>query len=294
LPEQNSKPRRKQRDESLTYPLFTEPSPIRSILPDLGRPPAAPLPATARQELAPGPAPASIAKPPVSQALDVTRIFQEEYRLLRPRAPMLPFHIRFRRFVSLNTTIRLREGELHVSLSDILESAPESVLHAIAHILIAKIYKKPIDPGHNNRYKRFQYSEPVARRTEQIRSTRGQKRILGPEGRYYHLEHIFDELNERFFQNLLGRPTLTWSEHHARRLLGHYDAAHNTIVVSKIFDRPSSPRYAIEYLLYHEMLHLKHPVSVRGTRRCVHSPAFRADEKRFPQLKEALAFLKRL
>jgi len=50
-------------------------------------------------------------------------------------------------------------------------------------------------------------------------------------------------------------------------------------VVSKVFDRPSSPRYAIEYLLYHEMLHLKHPVSVRGTRRCVHSAAFKADEK---------------
>jgi len=65
-------------------------------------------------------------------------------------------------------------------------------------------------------------------------------------------------------------------------------------VVSRVFDRPSSPRYAIEYLLYHEMLHLKHPVSVRGTRRCVHSAAFKADERVFPQLAEALAFLKRL
>jgi hypothetical protein len=227
-------------------------------------------------------------------AADVVPIFEEEYRALRPRAPMPPFHVRFRRFVSLNTTIRLREGALHVSLSDLLEGAPESVLHAIAHILIAKIYKKPIDRAHNYRYKRFQYSESVARRTEQIRSTRGAKRFPGPEGRYYHLDEVFDSLNERFFHGLLGRPQLTWSEHHARRLLGHYDAAHNTIVVSKIFDRPSSPRYAIEYLLYHEMLHLKHPVSVRGVRRCVHGAAFRAEEKLFPQLDLALAFLKRI
>jgi hypothetical protein len=229
-----------------------------------------------------------------SVAAEIVPIFEFEYRALRPRAPMPPFHIRFRRFVSLNTTIRLREGELHVSLSDLLEGAPESVLHAIAHILIAKIYKKPIDRAHSYRYKRFQYSEAVARRTEQIRSTRGAKRFPGPEGRYYHLEEVFDSLNERFFFGLLGRPQLTWSEHHAKRLLGHYDAAHNTIVVSKVFDRPSSPRYAIEYLLYHEMLHLKHPVSVRGVRRCVHGPAFRADEKLFPQLDQALAFLKRL
>ena len=43
-------------------------------------------------------------------AEDVVSIFEQEYRALRPRAPMPPFHIRFRRFVSLNTTIRLREG----------------------------------------------------------------------------------------------------------------------------------------------------------------------------------------
>src|ERR1700744_284274 len=101
-------------------------------------------------------------------AADVVAIFEQEDRALRPRAPMPPFPIRFRRFVSLNTTIRLREGAPHVSLSDLLEGAPESVLRAIAHILIAKIYKKPIDRAHKHRYKRFQYSEAVARQTEQI------------------------------------------------------------------------------------------------------------------------------
>lgn len=207
---------------------------------------------------------------------------------------MPPIEVRFRRFVSLNTTIRLREGYLKVSLSDLLEGAPEPVLHAIAHILLAKLYKKPIDAGHNLRYKRFASSGAVARQTELIRSARGVKRYFGPEGRYYHLEEVFDTLNERFFGGLLGRPQLTWSEHHARRSLGHYDAAHNTIVVSRVFDRPSSPRYAIEYLLYHEMLHLKHPVRMRGTRRCVHSREFKAEEALFPQLSEALAFIKRL
>lgn len=213
---------------------------------------------------------------------------------MRPRAPMPPFAVRFRRFTSLNTTIRLREGKISVSLSDLLEGAPEPVLHAIAHILLAKLYRRPIDAGHNLRYKRFASSSAVMRQTELIRNARGAKRYFGPEGRYYHLEEVFDTLNFRFFGGLLGRPELTWSEHHARRSLGHYDAAHNTIVVSRVFDRPSSPRYAIEYLLYHEMLHLKHPVRMRGVRRCVHSREFKAEEARFPQLAEALAFLKRL
>jgi hypothetical protein len=225
---------------------------------------------------------------------DFVPIFQLEYRALRPRAPMPPITVRFRRFTSLNTTIRLREGQIHVSLSDLLEGAPESVIHAIAHILLAKLYKKPIEAAQNVRYKRFASSAAVTRQTEIIRQSRGSKRFFGPEGRFYHLDEVFESLNIRFFGGLLGRPDLTWSEHHAKRLLGHYDAAHNTIVVSRVFDRPSSPRYAIEYLLYHEMLHLKHPVKMRGLRRCVHSAAFKADEAQFPQLAEAMAFIRRL
>jgi len=207
---------------------------------------------------------------------------------------MPPILVRFRRFTSLNTTIRLREGQIKVNLSDLLEGAPESVIRAIAHILLAKLYKKPIDAAHNLRYKRFASSAAVTRQTEIIRHARGTKRYFGPEGRFYNLEEVFDTLNVRFFGGMLGRPELTWSESHAKRSLGHYDAAHNTIVVSRVFDRPSSPRYAIEYLLYHEMLHLKHPVRVKAGRRCVHSKAFQAEERLFPELEEAKAYLKML
>ncbi len=219
-------------------------------------------------------------------------IFEEEYRELRPRAPMPAFDIRFRRFTSLNTTIRLREGVLRVRLSDLLEASPESVHRAIAHILLAKLYRKPIAASASDRYRRYVSSEAVAKGAEHIRQTRGRKRISSPVGRYYHLDEVFETLNRRFFHGLLGRPTLTWSAHAARRMLGHYDAAHNTIVVSRIFDRPDTPRCAIEYLLYHEMLHLKHPVRVKAGRRCVHSLEFQAEERLFPELDQAKAYLR--
>jgi len=224
----------------------------------------------------------------------LVQIFEEQYRELRPRAPIPPLDIRFRRFTSLNTTIRLREGNLHVRLSDLLEHAPENVHKAIAHILLAKLYKKPIAASHADRYRRHVSSEAVAKQAEHIRQTRGRKRITAPEGHHYDLNEVFDSLNNRFFHGLLGRPTLTWSAHHARRMLGHYDAAHNTIVVSRVFDRTDMPRCAIEYLLYHEMLHLKHPVRVKAGRRCVHSKAFQAEERLFPELEEAKAYLKML
>jgi hypothetical protein len=232
------------------------------------------------------------ALPAVSPA--VVSIFEVEYRELRPRAPMPPMDVRFRRFTSLNTTIRLREGRLHIRLSDLLEHAPENVHQAIAHILLAKLYRKPIAPMHADRYRRYTQSEVVSKQAERIRQTRGRKRITSPQGHQFDLEEVFESINMRFFHGLLGRPTLTWSAHVAKRMLGHYDAAHNTIVVSRVFDRPGTPRYAIEYLLYHEMLHLKHPVRVKAGRRCVHSREFQAEERLFPELELAREYLKRL
>jgi hypothetical protein len=165
----------------------------------------------------------------------------------------------------------MREGKLFVRLSDLLEGAPEAVLRALAHILLAKIYRKPIERTCATRYRRYISGQDIARKAHLVRQMRGRKRIESAQGRTYNLENIFDDLNTRFFFGLLGRPRMTWSRDHARNRLGHYDPAHNAIVVSRVFDHPRVPRYAVEYIVYHEMLHLKHPVKLRGSRRCVHS-----------------------
>ena len=221
-------------------------------------------------------------------------IFQQCYRDLRPRVPMPDFLVEFFPFANINNTIRLREGKLLVRISDLLEGAPDTVLHSIAHILLAKIYRKPIERLHNTRYRRYVSSQEIANKSHLVRQVRGRK-LLGPaKGHVYDLEAIFDDLNARFFHGLLGRPQMTWSRDRARNSLGHYDPAHNTIVVSRVFDQRRVPRCAVEYIVYHEMLHLKHPVKLRGSRRCVHPPEFQAEENLFPHLEDAKKFLKAL
>jgi len=201
-------------------------------------------------------------------------------------------HVRFYPFVSINSTIRLREGKLHFRLSDLLEGAPDTVLHSIAHILLAKLYRKPIERKHSARYRRYVGGHDLVAKARLVRQMRGRKHIRSARGQHYHLEEIFDDLNRRFFHGLMGRPQLTWSQNYARSSLGHYDPAHNAIVISRVFDHPRVPRYAVEYILFHEMLHLKHPVEMRGSRRCVHSQEFRAEENEFPQVEQARKFLR--
>jgi predicted metal-dependent hydrolase len=221
-------------------------------------------------------------------------IFQRKYREIRPGIPFPEIRLEFYPFANVNNTIRMRQGELNVRLSDLLEGAPESVLEAIAHILLAKIYRKPVQPAHLARYRRYVAGHDISAKAHLVRQLRGRKRIDTPQGDVFDLEEIFEDLNRRFFYGLLARPTMTWSKVRSRRSLAHYDPSHNAIVVSRVFDHPLVPRYAVEYIVYHEMLHLKHPVKLRGSRRCVHGKEFQAEEKLFPEVEQAKAFLKTL
>jgi len=217
----------------------------------------------------------------------LTELFEQTYRELRPRSAVPDLQIEFFGFANVNSTIRLREGKLLVRVSDLLEGAPEYVLRAIAHILLAKMFRKPINREHASRYRRYVSSQHMSRKAHLVRQIRGRKRIGKAQGRVYDLNAIFDKLNSHFFHGLLARPQMTWSSERARNRLGHYDPAHNAIVISQVFDHPR-----VEYIVYHEMLHLKHPVRLRGSRRCVHSAEFQAEEREYPQLDLAKKFLR--
>ena len=232
--------------------------------------------------------------PIISLPEKLTLFFEDAYRELRPGAPVPKMRIEFFSFANVNNTIRLREGRLLVRLSDLLEGAPEGVLRAIAHILLAKMYRRPVDREQSARYRRYVSSQHMARKAHLVRQMRGRKRIVSPRGHAYDLESIFDDLNLRFFHGLLARPQMAWSADRARNRLGHFDPAHNAIVVSRVFDHPRVPQYVVEYIVYHEMLHLTHPVKLRGSRRCVHSAEFQAEEKRFERFEDARKFLKLL
>jgi predicted metal-dependent hydrolase len=221
----------------------------------------------------------------------LTEVFEQTYRALRPRSQVPELKVEFFSFANINNTIRLREGRLLVRLSDLLEGAPEAVLRAIAHILLAKMYRQPVDRALASRYRRYVSSRHMAAKARLVRQVRGRKRIASAQGRVYDLNKIFDDLNFRFFHGLLARPQMTWSFERARNRLGHYDPAHNAIVISRTFDHPRVPRYVAEYIVYHEMLHLKHPVKLKGSRRCVHSSEFQAAEREFPHLDAARKFL---
>ncbi|MFN7922917.1 MAG: SprT-like domain-containing protein [Bryobacteraceae bacterium] len=221
-------------------------------------------------------------------------IYRRVFRELRPRTPEPEIRLVYRQFANANSFIRLEGGILEIKVSDVLEGAPAPIQEALAYILLTKLYRRHTPAEFSDRYRRWINSASVRRQLLVVRQVRGRKFVTGGAGNVYDLNQIFEELNQRFFNGLMGRPQLGWSRRASRSMLGHYDPSHNAIVLSRILDRADVPQLAVEYVLYHEMLHLRFPVEHKGARRCVHTAEFKAAEKLFPALAEARAALKRL
>jgi hypothetical protein len=222
------------------------------------------------------------------------QIYARVFRELKPRTPLPELRIEFCRFANADSFIRLESGRLLVRISDLLEGAPAPVAEALAYILLSKLYRKPVARMYTHRYRMYLNRRDVRRQVHLVRQIRGRKFISGPLGEHYDLEEIFDRLNAQYFDGMLGRPQLGWSRGTSRSMLGHFDPSHNAIIISRIFDRPDVPAVALDYVMFHEMLHLRFPVEHSGSRRKVHTREFHEAEKKFPNLKEVKEILKRL
>ena len=218
------------------------------------------------------------------------RVFADAFRQL-DRRTVPPIEVRFYPYVGLHHTIRVRSGRVYVRLSDIFLSAPPEVIRALAHILVARLISKKAPPAHQRVYRSYALSPQVLRALEIARKQRGRKHLTSAHGKVYDLEKMFARLNRRYFADEIEKPILTWSRRRARSILGHHDAVHKTITISKTLDSSNVPEWFVEYILFHEMLHIIHPSRLINGRRHYHTPAFRADEQRFRRYQDAQEWL---
>jgi hypothetical protein len=221
-------------------------------------------------------------------------IFARVFSEWKPRTPVPSVQVKFCKFANANSFIRWDEAGLQIRLADVLEGVPAQILEALANILIAKLVRRPVPRIYAERYRRFLNRKEMRRSLQLIKQVRGRKFVSGPRGDHYNLDEIFEDLNARYFHGLMARPLLGWSRKPSRVMLGHYDPSHNAIILSKLLDRALVPHFVLEYVLFHEMLHLRFPVEHRGARRCVHTREFKEAEKQFARRKEAQEILKQL
>ncbi|MBZ5696520.1 MAG: M48 family peptidase [Acidobacteriia bacterium] len=221
------------------------------------------------------------------------RLFQRIYTRLGCEGRPPHFIVEYHPYADLTHTIRLREDTAHVRLSDALGRAPRAVVEAAAAILLGRLYRRrpPIELVET--YRQFSYARSTQRRLLLQRRRRARRMEHRPAGTHHDLGPLFDQLNHRYFECSLPQPRLGWSTRVWRTQLGCFDPALDQIVLNRQLDHRSVPEYVVAYVLYHEMLHLKHPIRFARCRRESHSAKFRSEEKRFTDYARAMRFLAR-
>ena len=217
----------------------------------------------------------------------IEQVYARVYQVLKPRATLPTITVYYREYANPNSRIRLEEGHLVVDISDLLRNAPASIQEALAFILIEKLFRRRPSPSVLALYRRYLNRADVRQQIYRIKQERGRKTVLDPKGRVYDLCEVFEELNLKYFYGLMARPRLGWSVRKSRTILGHYDPSHHVIVLTNVLDSPDAPELIVQYVMFHEMLHLKYPTQHKGQHRRVHTPDFKAAEKKFERFREA-------
>lgn len=221
-------------------------------------------------------------------------VFDQALRTLVKKEPRPKIEARFYPYAGLSSTIRLRRGRVFARVSDILVGSPREVLFALACILVAKLYRLKASKVHERVYRAHTLVPPILDASQAARRQRGYKITTSPRGKTYDLTALFSDLNTRYFSGKLERPLLSWSQRRTRRVLGHHDHVHRAIVISSTLDNAAIPRFVVEYVLYHEMLHVKHPARVVSGRTSYHGRSFRDDERLFERFDEAVKWLEKI
>jgi hypothetical protein len=197
------------------------------------------------------------------------------------------FRVEYYPYASLVLTIRRREDLVFVRFSDLLRHAPLSVLEGAAALLLSRVYRRKAPRVLVEPYLNYARSDRTRSRISRMRRGRVRLASSGPQGRQFDLEKMFTQLNETYFAGALERPHIGWSTQSWRRQFGCYDPGPNQILLNRRMDHPAVPQVAVEYVLYHEMLHVKHPTRRSGCSLVSHSTEFRAEEKRFTEFDRA-------
>jgi hypothetical protein len=221
-------------------------------------------------------------------------LFQRVFTRLGCNGRPPRFRVEFYPYASLVLTIRRREEVMHVRFSDLLQRAPLAVLEGGAALLLSRVFRRKAPRAIVEPYLEYARSHKTRNRISKMRGGRVRVRQADPQGRHFDLSSLFDELNKKYFDGRLERPRIGWSVRGWRRQFGCYDPGPNQILLNRRMDRPGVPACAVEYVLFHEMLHVKHPTRRSGCSLVSHSREFREEEKRFEEFERARRVLDRL
>ena len=105
------------------------------------------------------------------------------------------------------------------------------------------------------------------------------------KGRLYDLREIFQSLNASYFGGKLSSH-IRWGKSRGRSYQTTFTDGHgqrqNLISIALLYNAPDVPRFAVEGIVFHEMLHIAVPPYKRDFKNIIHGREFKRAERSFP------------
>jgi len=127
---------------------------------------------------------------------------------------------------------------------------------------------------------------------DRVRGERRSRPRIDTKGTFHDLQDIFNELNTQYFRGKINA-RISWGQRTGKVKrrnsikMGSYAVEDRFIRIHRALDRAFVPRFFVEWVVFHEMLHQVHTPKIVNGRRCFHPKAFLSDEALFEHYEKA-------
>jgi len=192
-----------------------------------------------------------------------------------------------------HTWKRDREG-LSFKISDYLSDAPETVIESLSWYLLCRAVGRKCPQGRADSYVVYARSREFWESKRDLYLSRSRCLSFEPRGNARDLRVVFDYVNSFYFAGRLRDPILAWATESPRRRLGFYFQPLNLLAANRALDSDAVPRYVLEFVVFHELLHHVSAGNGRAARRVHHTREFKRQEKTFSHYDDAERWLRRI
>jgi len=200
----------------------------------------------------------------------------------------------FHSYTELKHSWCSRGDRIEFKVSDYLDGSPDDVIESMAWYLVCRAFRKRCPEGKADLYLNYARSPELWMRNKSTYMSRSRNLSFEPKGDVRNLDSVFRYVNTCYFQGHLPFPTLAWSTESPRTRLGFYFAPLNLLAANKVMDSERVPRYVLEFVVYHELLHHLNAGRRYPGRQVHHTKSFRDHEKAFSHYEDAERWLRRL
>lgn len=218
----------------------------------------------------------------------------ETFREVNDRLSDGRVRVSFYPYKELKHTWRMSDRVLFFKVSDYMKGAPDVVLESLAWCLICRARRKECPEGMSREYRMHVRAPQFWEARRSLYLSRYKNLSFRPSGECRDLDEVFSYVNSVYFEGGLERPDLAWVRESPKSRVGFYHSPLRILAVNRILDTDRIPRFVLEFVVYHELLHGTVDCIDGLSRRTFHTKEFRRRESEFSNHDEAEEWLARI